>query len=81
MTLQSELEKLKKEAANRFTPEVRAQLDKFKNNLAEIKRNVPALGAKLPAFSLPDQDGNLVLSSDLLSKNNRLFIVFFRGAW
>lgn len=46
-------------------------------NLAE---SILPTGAKAPSFELPDHDGNLVRSSDLLSRG-RLVICFIRGRW
>jgi peroxiredoxin len=39
-----------------------------------------AVGAKIPSFTLPDQDGKSVSSSDLLAKG-RLVVLFIRGRW
>lgn len=38
------------------------------------------VGNRMPAFELPDQDGNLVRSADLLAKGP-LAITFYRGVW
>jgi peroxiredoxin len=38
------------------------------------------VGAKAPTFELPDHDGKLVSSSDLLA-NGRLVLCFIRGRW
>ena len=53
--------------------------------VAELKqRNLAAgilpVGAKAPTFELPDHDGKIVSSSDLLSKG-RLVVCFIRGRW
>lgn len=53
--------------------------------VAELKaRGVAAsivpVGAKAPRFDLPDQDGQLVSSCDLLSRG-RLVLCFIRGRW
>jgi peroxiredoxin len=53
--------------------------------VAELKaRNFAAhmlpMGAKAPHFELPDQDGKVVSSSDLLSRG-RLVLCFIRGRW
>ena len=52
--------------------------------VAELKSrnlagNIP-MGAKAPAFELPDHDGKIVSSSDLLNKG-RLVVCFIRGRW
>jgi peroxiredoxin len=53
--------------------------------VAELKgqhlaANIPPVGAKAPAFELPDHDGNMVSSSDLLAKG-KLVLCFIRGRW
>jgi peroxiredoxin len=53
--------------------------------LAELKQrnlagNARPVGAMAPSFELPDHDGNVVSSSDLLSQG-RLVICFIRGRW
>ena len=45
-----------------------------------IAENFLAVGAKAPAFELPDHNGKLVSSSDLLTKGC-LVICFIRGRW
>lgn len=53
--------------------------------VAELKRrnlaaNILPVGAKAPYFELPDHEGELVRSSDLLAKG-RLVLCFIRGRW
>ena len=53
--------------------------------VAELKArhlaaNILPVGAKAPAFDLPDHDGKIVSSSDLLNKG-RLILCFIRGRW
>jgi len=53
--------------------------------VAELKErhlaaNILPVGAEAPAFALPDHDGKMVSSSDLLAKG-RLVICFIRGRW
>src|SRR6266566_4184651 len=45
-----------------------------------LAANVLPVGAKAPEFELPDHDGKIVLSSELLSKT-RLVLCFVRGRW
>jgi peroxiredoxin len=49
-------------------------------NQGGISERVLSAGAKAPAFELPDHNGNLLSSADLLSKG-RLVVCFFRGRW
>jgi len=48
--------------------------------LRQLAANILAAGEQAPAFELPDHDGKMVSSSDLLS-NGRLVICFIRGRW
>jgi len=45
-----------------------------------LAANILPVGAKAPEFELPDHNGKLVRSSDLLA-NGRLVINFIRGRW
>ncbi len=46
----------------------------------DAKNSALNVGAKMPAFSLSDEKGNMVSSDDLLKTGN-LVVVFYRGAW
>jgi peroxiredoxin len=53
--------------------------------IAELKEkhlaaNILPIGAKAPAFELPDHDGKTVSSTDLVSRG-RLVLCFIRGRW
>jgi peroxiredoxin len=53
--------------------------------VAELKdkhltQQILPVGAKAPVFELPDHDGKIVSSTDLLA-NGRLVVIFFRGRW
>jgi peroxiredoxin len=53
--------------------------------VAELKAqrlaaNVLRVGTKAPPFELPDQDGKVISSADLLAKG-RLVLCFIRGRW
>ena len=45
-----------------------------------LSESILAVGAKTPDFELPDHDGKLVRSADLLSQG-RLVLCFIRGRW
>ncbi len=47
---------------------------------SNLAQSILPTGAKAASFELPDHDGNLVRSSDLLSRG-RLVICFIRGRW
>jgi peroxiredoxin len=46
----------------------------------EAAKNALNVGAKMPLFSLKDQNGKTIESRDLLKQGN-LVIVFYRGSW
>jgi peroxiredoxin len=46
----------------------------------QVAANILPVGAKSPALELPDHDGKMVSSSDLLAKA-RLVLCFIRGRW
>lgn len=45
-----------------------------------LAAKAPGLGTRAPAFELPDQNGKLVSSTELLS-HGRLVLMFIRGRW
>jgi peroxiredoxin len=46
----------------------------------QLAANILPVGAQAPAFELPDHNGKIVASSDLLAKG-RLVVCFIRGRW
>lgn len=46
----------------------------------DLAANILPVGAKAPAFELPDHNGKMVSSADLLAKG-RLVLSFIRGRW
>ncbi len=46
----------------------------------DAQKSALNVGAKMPAFTLPDEKGDMV-SSDELLKTGNLVVVFYRGAW
>jgi peroxiredoxin len=48
--------------------------------LRNLAANILPVGTKAPAFELPDHNGKVVSSSDLLAKE-RLVVCFIRGRW
>ncbi len=45
-----------------------------------FRARMPAVGQAAPRFALPDQDGAIVASADLLARGP-LIVSFFRGTW
>ncbi|HXE90076.1 MAG TPA: peroxiredoxin-like family protein [Terriglobales bacterium] len=48
--------------------------------LSGVAARILPIGATAPAFALPDKDGKIVRSEDLLTRG-RLVLKFFRGRW
>src|SRR5229473_6081046 len=48
--------------------------------LSGIADRVLQAGATAPRFELPDQDGKLIRSADLLAQGP-LIVIFYRGRW
>ena len=83
MTLQDKLDALKTKFETEMAPpEVVAVLHRITDELiasGQAGRSLHA-GDRAPAFTLPDPDGKLVSSQDLLAKGP-LVLTFYRGVW
>ncbi len=66
----------------RETAAIRAAYDDFLAHLdgMEIARRALGVGQSMPPFLLPDAEGRLVASEDLLQRGP-LVVTFFRGSW
>lgn len=80
--LQEQLERIKKGAEKRIPPEALVVMDRATEDLRRsgIVERTLRVGDHVPQFSLPDADGKLVSSSELLSKGP-LVVSFYRGKW
>ncbi len=65
-----------------MSPEFADAVDVFVARLeaAQAGETAPRVGDVMPPFALPDQDGRLVILSDLLAEGP-LVIAFYRGHW
>jgi peroxiredoxin len=81
-TLREELEERKTLAAQYVPEDVQQVNRQTVEQLAAcgMTNRILAVGAAAPSFQLPDQDGKVVSSQELLSRG-RLVICFFRGRW
>jgi len=81
-TLREELEERKALAAEYVPLDVQQVNRQTVEQLVAsgIANRILPVGSRAPRFELPDQDGNPVLSDELLSRG-RLVICFFRGRW
>jgi hypothetical protein len=82
MTLQEKLTAMKEESLAKMPPEVSSILKEETANLVNsgVADNAIKPGERLPEFSLPDENGNIVSSNELLAKGP-LAVCFYRGVW
>lgn len=82
MTLKERIDKLKEASRGRVPEEIRAVMERAVEDLRRsgIRDRVKKPGDKAPKFSLPDPDGRLVSSRDLLARGP-LVVSFYRGKW
>ena len=82
MKLQEKLKELKQKTIDSRPPELVAVLLEETDKLVKsgIADKAIKKGVTLPEFTLPDEKGNLISSTDLLNKGP-LVISFYRGVW
>ena len=82
MSLQEKLAALKAIASTKRPPEIRDILNRGTEELraSGIMERVLKVGALAPQFNLPNQNGVMVSSADLL-KQGPLVLTFYRGHW
>jgi hypothetical protein len=80
--LQDRLDSIRKDFEKQASPEVLEVMHRATRDLAAAVEREPGLGVgdAAPRFRLPDQDGNVVDSTDLLAKGP-LVLNLFRGHW
>ena len=82
MSLQTKLDTIREQFESTVPPEALAVMHRATNDLlaSGIMDGVLNTGDRAPAFSLTDQDNNVVPASALLSRGP-LVISFYRGVW
>lgn len=82
MSLEAELSKIREMAASRIPEDTRAIMHAAVNELRDsgALNSIIKVGAKLPPFSLKNENGDTLNSSDLLA-NGGLVLTVFRGHW
>ena len=82
MALQDKLDGMKKKFEAGAPPEALTVMHRATDDLLNsgIMEKILKAGEKAPEFTLPDQQGHMVSSSDLLSKGP-LVLSFYRGVW
>ena len=81
-TLQDRLSTMKAANLKRIPAEARAIISRATEDLraSGIMEGVAQVGTPLPSFELPDTEGGLVRSTELLAKGP-LVLSFYRGLW
>lgn len=82
MKLQDTLNAMKEKFEAGLPPEIKSVMHAATDDLARsgIMDNVLQPGTKMPHFSLPDEEGNPIVSQNLLAKGP-LVVSFYRGVW
>lgn len=80
--LQDRLDQIKADAFARYAPEVQTIISHATEELRDsgIMDRIPAVGDSAPPFELPDTEGRMVRSADLLERGP-LIVSFYRGVW
>ena len=81
-TLAERLDGLRSHFAIALSDEARTIMHNQTEGLREsgILDRIPAVGDSLASFELPDNDGNLVRSTEVLA-NGPMIVTFYRGGW
>jgi peroxiredoxin len=81
-TLKERLDRIKAGFLEKVPAEAKAIMDRDTEELraSGILSRMPAPGSTLPPFELPDSEGRIVRSSELLEKGP-LILTFYRGVW
>jgi len=81
-TLQERMDRIKEGFLAQVSDEVKTVFSSAAESLRDsgIMDRVPKTGTLLPAFSLPDTEGNLVDSASLLERGP-LVLTLYRGVW
>jgi len=81
-TLQERMDRIKEGFLAQVSDEVKTVFSIAAESLHDsgIMERVPTTGTLLPAFALPDTEGNLVDSASLIKKGP-LVLTFYRGVW
>ncbi len=80
--LKIKLDRIRDSFKKQAPPEAIAVMDRARQGLADsgIMDRIPKVGDKLPAFRLPDTEGNTV-DSDTLLADGPLVVAIYRGVW
>lgn len=81
-TLQERLDRIKKGFVESAPADAQAVMGRATEDLraSGILSRLPAPGDRLPAFELPDTEGQMVRSDEILAKGP-MVLTFYRGLW
>ena len=82
MSLQEKLHEISKQSGGKLPDDVRHKMARATQELKDSGQAQRALGVgdKMPAFNLPNPNGEMISSEDLLKQGN-LVVTFYRGVW
>ena len=82
MSLEQKLSEIRKASAEKFPDEALKKMHQATDELREsgIMDEALNVGNKMPSFTLPNTQGEMVSSDELLEKGN-LVVTFYRGVW
>lgn len=82
MSLAEKLTEIKEASAEKTPPEIAEKMHRAIEELRDsgIMDRALNVGDKMPSFSLPNTNGEIISSDDLL-KNGNLVVTFYRGVW
>lgn len=82
MSLEEKLRKIRQASAEKFPDEVLKKMHQATDELRDsgIMEKALNAGNKMPSFELPNTNGEMVNSDELLEKGN-LVVTFYRGVW
>ena len=82
MSLQEKLHEISKQSGGKLPDDVRHKMARATQELKDSGQAQRALGVgdKMPAFNLPNTNGEMISSEDLLKQGN-LVVTFYRGVW
>ncbi len=82
MSLTEKLTEIKEASAEKTSAEIAEKMHRAIEELRNsgILDKALNVGDKMPSFSLPNTNGEMISSDDLL-KNANLVVTFYRGIW
>ncbi|MEO6588983.1 MAG: hypothetical protein ABIP06_06620 [Pyrinomonadaceae bacterium] len=82
MSLKEKLHEISERSSGKIPAGVRHKMAQATQELKDSGQDERALGVgdKMPAFNLPNTNGEMISSTDLL-KNGNLVVTFYRGVW